>query len=137
MVGSPSAHSDSLRPGVFVQRSEPLFPAESGLLAPAERQLNPACGGVVVHEHLADPQLTSEPVRQACAVRPEASGQPVRRAIGKGHGLGRVAELRGIAGAIALLTAWAGAVPLPRDRHLARAGSTTAGRLDDTLKADA
>lgn len=45
--------------------------------------------------------------------------------------------LCGIAGAIALLAAWAGAAPLPRDRHLARAGSTAAGRLDNTLKADA
>ena len=45
--------------------------------------------------------------------------------------------LCGIAGAVALLTTWAGAVPLPRDRHLARSGSLAGGQLDTGLKADA
>lgn len=43
--------------------------------------------------------------------------------------------LCGIAGAVALLTTWAGAVPLPRDRHLARSGHLPGGQLDTTLKA--
>jgi MFS family permease len=45
--------------------------------------------------------------------------------------------LCGIAGAIALVTTWAGAVPLPRDRQLAKTGSVPAEQHDDALAADA
>src|SRR6266487_111016 len=44
--------------------------------------------------------------------------------------------LCGIAGAVALLAARAGAVPLPRDLHRARAESRPAGQPDGALRAD-